>query len=121
MATAVVVALPLMALNSPAATLATAGGKGANLACLMRAGFPVPEGFLLPTAAYRAFVEANQLAPVIHAALHDLKVDDPAALEAASQRIRTAFAAGGLAPVRKAPLRQRFGWKRPCARPPAGL
>jgi pyruvate,water dikinase len=32
------------------------GGKGANLARLARAGFPVPEGFVITTAAYRAFV-----------------------------------------------------------------
>lgn len=36
-----------------------AGGKGANLGELTRAGFPVPPGFVLTTAAYRAFVAAN--------------------------------------------------------------
>ena len=43
---------------SPEATLETAGGKGANLARLTRAGFPVPRGFIISTDAYRAFVEA---------------------------------------------------------------
>src|SRR3989442_13307308 len=41
---------PLASLGS--ADLALAGGKGANLGELMRAGFPVPEGFVLTTDAY---------------------------------------------------------------------
>ena len=39
--------------------LETAGGKGANLARLTRAGFQVPGGFIISTDAYRAFVESN--------------------------------------------------------------
>ena len=35
--------------------IAVAGGKGANLGELTRAGLPVPPGFVLTTAAYRAF------------------------------------------------------------------
>ncbi len=42
--------------DSSQATLAVAGGKGANLSRLTYAGFPVPSGFLITTAAYRAFV-----------------------------------------------------------------
>jgi hypothetical protein len=38
--------------------VAVAGGKGANLGELTRAGLPVPPGFVLTTAAYRAFVDA---------------------------------------------------------------
>ena len=34
--------------------IAVAGGKGANLGELTRAGLPVPPGFVLTTAAYRA-------------------------------------------------------------------
>ena len=43
----------LLPLAAPAATLATVGGKGVNLAKLALAGLPVPAGFLVPTAAYR--------------------------------------------------------------------
>jgi len=43
-------------LDDDAADLATAGGKGASLARLARAGLPVPGGFHITTAAYRAFV-----------------------------------------------------------------
>lgn len=37
---------------------ATAGGKGANLGELVRAGFPVPDGFVITTSGYDAYVDA---------------------------------------------------------------
>jgi phosphoenolpyruvate synthase/pyruvate phosphate dikinase len=43
------------------AALAVAGGKGASLARLVRAGLPVPPGFHVTTAAYRQFVAENGL------------------------------------------------------------
>ena len=51
----------VLPLHSQKASLATVGGKGANLSQLVRAGFPVPTGFLVSTAAYRAFVQDNDL------------------------------------------------------------
>jgi rifampicin phosphotransferase len=47
----------VLPLDDPAADLATVGGKGASLARLIRAGLPVPGGFHVTTAAYRAFVQ----------------------------------------------------------------
>lgn len=41
--------------------LDVAGGKGANLARLLRLGFPVPAGFVITTEAYRAFLAAARL------------------------------------------------------------
>ncbi|WP_235835463.1 MULTISPECIES: PEP/pyruvate-binding domain-containing protein [Arthrobacter] len=41
--------------------VASAGGKGANLGELTRAGFPVPPGFVILTNAYVAFLESNGL------------------------------------------------------------
>src|SRR5215213_3023011 len=71
--------------------LAAAGGKGANLGELTRAGLPVPLGFVLTTAAYRAFVagiddEVLRLAALPHDA-------DPAAYDEPAQRIHTLFTA----------------------------
>src|SRR4026207_1515569 len=40
-----------------------AGGKGATLGELIAAGFPVPDGFVLGTAAYRAAARAAQGGP----------------------------------------------------------
>jgi phosphohistidine swiveling domain-containing protein len=45
--------------------LATAGGKGANLGELVRAGFAVPDGFVVSTDAYTAVVEHSGLAATI--------------------------------------------------------
>jgi rifampicin phosphotransferase len=47
----------VLPLGDPAADLATVGGKGASLARMIRAGLPVPGGFHVTTAAYRAFVQ----------------------------------------------------------------
>jgi pyruvate,water dikinase len=58
--------LPLQAVGR--GDLAVAGGKGANLGELVRAGFPVPPGFVVTTAAYDQFVAANHLGDAIAAA-----------------------------------------------------
>jgi phosphoenolpyruvate synthase/pyruvate phosphate dikinase len=42
-----------------------AGGKGANLGELARAGLPVPPGFVVSTDAYRVFVESAGIGPKI--------------------------------------------------------
>lgn len=80
-------------LDDPAADLETAGGKGASLARLARAGLPVPGGFVVTTEAYRSFVSEfrDRLGSGDAAALfaaHDV----PDALAA---EIRTAHAALG--------------------------
>ena len=49
----------ILPLDSPAATLALAGGKGANLAKLTSHKFSVPGGFLITIEAYWAFIAAN--------------------------------------------------------------
>ncbi len=55
----------VLPMKASTATLATVGGKGANLSQLARARFPVPAGFLISTAAYWAFVQDNDLQPQI--------------------------------------------------------
>ncbi|HWJ52991.1 MAG TPA: PEP/pyruvate-binding domain-containing protein, partial [Propionibacteriaceae bacterium] len=42
-----------------------AGGKGANLGELFAAGFPVPDGFVVSTAAYDSAVEQGGLRSLI--------------------------------------------------------
>src|SRR5438067_9398098 len=49
--------LPFSALDRN--SLALAGGKGANLGEMTKAGFPVPPGFCVTTAAYREFVSTS--------------------------------------------------------------
>jgi phosphohistidine swiveling domain-containing protein len=62
----------VLPLDSPGVPLEVAGGKGANLAWLAGQGFPVPPGFLLTTAAYRAYVAHNGLEEEIRRALEEI-------------------------------------------------
>jgi pyruvate,water dikinase len=64
------------------------GGKGANLGEMTRAGLPVPPGFVVTTAAYEAFLDANELRPAISELLAALDVDDAARLRASATRLR---------------------------------
>jgi pyruvate,water dikinase len=45
------------------------GGKAANLASLLEAGFPVPEGFVITTAAFHRFVQLHGFAPATDPAM----------------------------------------------------
>ncbi|WP_266081937.1 PEP/pyruvate-binding domain-containing protein [Haladaptatus caseinilyticus] len=45
--------------------IGVAGGKGANLAALSRAGFPVPPGFIVTTVAYRELIDSPQICETI--------------------------------------------------------
>jgi pyruvate,water dikinase len=84
----------ILPLDSAQADLSSAGGKGANLSRLARAGFPVPGGFLVTTCAYQAFVASNHIEESILACLPAESEPDPATLEAASAGIRALFTSG---------------------------
>jgi pyruvate,water dikinase len=86
--------MSVLTFASPDITLETAGGKGLNLARLTRAGFPVPRGFIISTAAYRTFVEANRWLSLVGSAGDEIPADDAAALEKISAQIRAAFSLG---------------------------
>jgi pyruvate,water dikinase len=88
--------MDIIPFNSEAATLERAGGKGANLSRLTRAGFNVPRGFILSTGAYRSFVAENGLQALILAALEQPTANDPDALEQLSDTLRATFSAGKL-------------------------
>jgi pyruvate,water dikinase len=65
-----------------------AGGKGANLGELTRAGFPVPPGFVVTSAAYlRALAEAN-LAAELAGRMATVDPDDPVALAKVAADLR---------------------------------
>ncbi len=73
-----------------ASDLAQAGGKGANLGELTRAGLPVPPGFVIGTDAYRAVAAGEVGERVLAAAL-----GDP---DAAAETARDAFAHAPIPP-----------------------
>jgi pyruvate,water dikinase len=82
----------ILPLSDPHATLDVVGGKGASLARLAQAGLPVPDGFHITTAAYRRFVQDNDLQPRILVALQAADPAQPSTLEAASRAIDELFA-----------------------------
>jgi len=71
--------------------LALVGGKAGKLGELARQGLPVPPGIVVTTDVYLAFVAATPLRTIIPEALGSIRPEQPATIEAASQRIRTAF------------------------------
>src|SRR5213592_51919 len=62
----------------------TAGGKGANLGELLRAGAPVPPGFVVTAAAFRQFLDSAELRQAVLDQLAALNVDDGEALKQAA-------------------------------------
>ncbi|PVZ57985.1 PEP/pyruvate-binding domain-containing protein [Arthrobacter sp. H-02-3] len=74
--------------------VAMAGGKGVGLGGLVQAGLPVPPGFVLNTAAYADFVEANRLQAGIRELASLSPLASPQDYEDASNRIRALFAGG---------------------------
>ncbi len=85
--------------------LPVAGGKGANLGALMRAGLPVPGGFVVTTEGYRAFVAANHLDADVRRILDSTRMDDPGSLESASGQIRACFCSGRIPPILESEIR----------------
>jgi pyruvate,water dikinase len=65
-----------------------AGGKGANLGEMTRAGLPVPPGYVITVDAFRRFYEANKLGDEVNARLAHLNVDDPAQLRDVSEALQ---------------------------------
>lgn len=80
----------ILPMDSPITDLQLVGGKGANLSILTRAGYPVPSGFHITTAAYKAFTEEHRLNSLINAMFEEL-TRDPNAIELVSKTIRSAF------------------------------
>lgn len=74
--------------------LTTGGGKAVNLRILANARLAVPAGFLVTTEAYRGHVERHALDRLVRDTLRELQWADPAALQAASTRLREAFRRG---------------------------
>src|SRR5438876_5256398 len=95
----------VLPLHSQAATLATVGGKGANLSQLVQAGFPVPAGFLVSTAAYLAFVQDNALQEQIVALASNGTATD---VEAVSAAIRQLFESANLPSTVAAAIQQAY-------------
>lgn len=64
------------------------GGKGANLGEMMRAGLPVPPGFVVTAAAFVAALDAAGIRQRLARLFGESNADDPAALAASSKSMR---------------------------------
>lgn len=77
----------------------TVGGKAANLAALHAAGFPVPDGVIIPVGEYDRFLDSNSLRPEIQAHLSKYDLNDERGLAECSARIKSAIASGRIDPA----------------------
>ena len=68
------------------------GGKGANLAELVKAGFPVPAGFGVTSLAYLDFLAANNLDVVIRDVTATIDFEDPEHIEEVTAGVRRLIA-----------------------------
>lgn len=69
-----------------------AGGKGASLGEMTKAGIPVPPGFVVLAAAFDRFLEETDLGVEISAVIDKLHHNDVASVERASVKIRDMIA-----------------------------
>jgi len=81
----------ILPFDDPGANLDMVGGKGASLSRMVNAGFPVPEGYLVTTEAYRCFVRENALQSSIMNALEVVDLSRPETLDSVSQTIMDLF------------------------------
>ncbi len=72
------------------------GGKGANLGEMLRAGLPVPHGFVVPIAGYELAREAGGIGSAIDTLLRTVHVDDTAALQRVSAQLQQTLASVAL-------------------------
>lgn len=64
------------------------GGKGANLGEMTKAGFPVPNGFIVTSYAYFSFIKENRLDSKIKNLLNTLNLNNPKSLNQVSNLIK---------------------------------
>ena len=88
--------------------VAFAGGKGANLGELTRAGFTVPPGFVVGAPAYAAFVAGGGLRTRIAERLGTVDVDDADALQRAADDVRALVAAEPVPDGIEAAIRESY-------------
>ncbi|MBD3390183.1 phosphoenolpyruvate synthase [Candidatus Micrarchaeota archaeon] len=89
-------------------SLAEAGGKGANLGEMLKAGFPVPPGFVTTSGAYFKHLEQNDLTEKITEMLSGLDVDDTAKLQETAERIQELIIEGETPPELEAKIKENY-------------
>ncbi len=65
-----------------------AGGKGANLGEMTKAGFPIPPGFVLTSKAYFKHIKENGIDTIIKEILKNTNINDVDSLTKSAERIK---------------------------------
>ncbi len=93
-----------LSFDSSEVILSSVGGKGVNLNRMTRAGFPVPPGFFITTAAYQTFVDTYHLQPKILTLVDDKTM----AGEDTSAAIRLLFDSENIPPDVARSIREKY-------------
>ncbi|MEM4272287.1 MAG: phosphoenolpyruvate synthase, partial [Candidatus Bilamarchaeaceae archaeon] len=88
--------------------LAEAGGKGANLGEMTKAGFPVPPGFITTSAAYFKHLDHNDLREKITSRLSGLDVNDTAALQKTAEEIQKMISNAEIPPSLSKQIKENY-------------
>src|SRR5262249_56734701 len=86
---------------------ALAGGKAVNLGELLRAGLPVPPGFVVTTDAYAGLISTAGIQAEIER-LASVPAEDVAALEAASGAVAALLAGAAIPEAVEAEVREAY-------------
>ncbi len=95
-------------LNTSDSELSNVGGKGQSLALLARAGFSVPDGFIIVTSAYEAFVGNAGLTGRMAPAADAIDPGDQVELAALSDKLRDSFKAADIPAELEADIRSAY-------------
>ena len=87
---------------------ALAGGKGASLGEMTRAGIPVPPGFVILAGAFEQFIGESGLGVEIDAALDSVNADQMHTVEGASKKIQALILAAEIPSTIKAEIENEF-------------
>lgn len=68
--------------------IALVGGKGANLGEMVKAGFPVPNGFIVTSHTYFEFLKENNLEQKIRHLINTINFDNPHSLKQVSELLK---------------------------------
>ena len=85
-----------------------AGGKGASLGELTKAGIPVPDGFVILSTAFEKFIKDNDLNVEIDSALHSVRHNEMESVEEASEKIQALIVSTEISKVLKKEILKEF-------------
>jgi len=74
------------------------GGKAANLGEMLKAKLPVPNGFVITSTAYQAFIKENDLKKKLQAIMKSTDYKDPNSLSKSSKKIKEVIVKGTISP-----------------------